>query len=335
MPAMTERNQTGKREDLADLIANIDSEETPLVSMLPKGKKPTNPLFEWQMDAYKEGSRTGVPDGQDVSSVSNQSAGRTMAQGRIQVFRETFGVGFIADSITEVAGLSGGSKGEFSDQGRKALFVARRTIEQQLGSADDSRADDGDNGSITRGLGSWTQTAAQAELPVAEAFRTPAAQIYAGTLANFNETALQGLLNARWKQVKKRQRLVAVVGISIKQAISNFTKWSEGVSATVAAVRTFTQSADSRKVCATVDFYSGDAAELEIIPSAFLRVGQTSVLQDQAGFIIDPLMHELRYAELPTIKSLPNGGGGPKGFAQAMVALVCKNPLGNIKINAT
>jgi len=335
MPAITERNQVGKREDLADLIANIDSEETPLVAMLPKGKKPTNPLFEWQMDAYKEGSRTGVPDGQDVTAIGNQSAGRVMAQGRIQVFRESFGVGFIADALTEVAGLSGGSKGEFSDQGRKALFVARRTIEQQIGSDDASRADDGINGSITRGLGAWTQNAAQSELPVDETFRTPTAQIYSGTLAGFNETALQGLLNARWKQTKKRQRLVAVVGISIKQAISNFTKWSEGVSATVAAVRTFTQAAESRKVCATVDFYSGDAAELEIVPSAFLRAGQTAALQDQAGYIIDPMMHELRYAELPVIKPLTNGGGGPKGFAQAIVALVCKNPLGNIKINAT
>jgi hypothetical protein len=335
MPAMLERNQSGKREDLADLIANVDCEETPLVSLLPKGKKPTNPLFEWQMDAYKEGSREGVPDGKDVDAISNQSEKRVMAQGRVHVFRESFGVGFIANSVTEVAGLPGGSKGEFTNQGRKALFVARRTIEQHMGSDDDSRPDDGVVGSKTRALGSWTSSVAQAELPVNENYRTPAAQIYTGTLANFDENALQALLNARWKQTKKRQRLVALVGISIKKKISDFTRWSEGVSTTVGAVRTFTQPAEARKVVATVDFYSGDGAELEIIPSAFLRAGGTAAQQDQAGYIFDPMMHELRYAELPAISPLENKGGGPKGFVQTIVGLVCNNPLGNCKINAT
>jgi hypothetical protein len=332
MPQLVERNQVGKREDVADLIANIDSTETPLVSMIPKGRKPTNTLFEWQTDKFREPNTDGVPDGQDVKNVNNQSEDRTMLQGRLQVFRESFGVGFVAETVSNVAGLS---RGELAEQGVKALVTLKRGIERQIGGDSESRADDGTNGSKTRGFGKWTQSTAQSDLPVDSRYLTPAASIYSGALSSLSEDSLSGLLNSIAKQYKSRKRLVLVAGIALKKQISDMAKFQPGVSSTVAALRCFEQDAKARMIHATVDFYSGDGAELEILTHFHLAGGAGDTASDNRGYIFDPSILELRFAAEPEVKKLEDKGGGPRGYCQAIVGLCVKNPLGLGKIAAT
>jgi hypothetical protein len=45
MAELFERNQVGKREDLANIIAMVDAKDTPVSSMIPKGKKPGKVLL--------------------------------------------------------------------------------------------------------------------------------------------------------------------------------------------------------------------------------------------------------------------------------------------------
>lgn len=332
MPQLVERNQVGKREDVADLIANIDSTETPLVSMIPKGKKPTNTLFEWQADKFREPNTDGVPDGQDVKSISNQSEDRVMLQGRLQVFRETFGVGFIAETVSNVAGLK---RGELAEQGVKALVTLKRGIERQVGGDSESRADDGTNGGKTRGLGKWAQASAQSDLAVDKRYLTPSASIYSSGLSSFGEDQFASVLNTMAKQYKSRKRLVMVAGISLKKTISDMAKFQPGVGSTVAAVRCFNQDAKAKMIHATVDFYSGDGAEVEIMTHFHLAGGQGDTASDNRGYIFDPSILELRFAADPEIKPLDDKGGGPRGYCQAIVGLCVKNPLGLGKIAAS
>ena len=35
---------------------------------------------------------------------------------------------------------------------------------------------------------------------------------------------------------------------------------------------------------------------------------------------------------MPEMKDLPNNGGGPRGYAEAILALRCYNPLGQLKV---
>jgi hypothetical protein len=45
MAELFEINQVGKREDLANIVAMVDAKDTPVASMIPKGKKPGKVLL--------------------------------------------------------------------------------------------------------------------------------------------------------------------------------------------------------------------------------------------------------------------------------------------------
>ena len=51
MASLLEKDQIGKREDLADLIALVDAHDCPLVSGAKKGAKPGNTLMKWLADS--------------------------------------------------------------------------------------------------------------------------------------------------------------------------------------------------------------------------------------------------------------------------------------------
>ena len=52
MPALIERTATGKKPDWGDIMFNVDQKSTPFFNAVPKGSKPENTLFQWNVDAY-------------------------------------------------------------------------------------------------------------------------------------------------------------------------------------------------------------------------------------------------------------------------------------------
>ena len=79
MASLLEKDQIGKREDLADLIALVDAHDCPLVSGAKKGAKPGNTLMQWQADSYASAVSTGTVDGTDVGSSDYQNPGENRA----------------------------------------------------------------------------------------------------------------------------------------------------------------------------------------------------------------------------------------------------------------
>ena len=56
--------RVGIREELSDLITNVDAKETPITSMAKRGSKPGNTTFRWQVDRNKVASvELGILDG--------------------------------------------------------------------------------------------------------------------------------------------------------------------------------------------------------------------------------------------------------------------------------
>ena len=45
MAELFEINQVGKRESLSNIVAMVDAKDTPVASMIPKGKKPGKVLL--------------------------------------------------------------------------------------------------------------------------------------------------------------------------------------------------------------------------------------------------------------------------------------------------
>lgn len=333
MPALFERTQIGKREDLADYISLVDARDTPITSMIPKGNKPGNTLLQWQADNMPAAQSSGAVDGVDVTSYSNLNDGRAVIQNYIQVFQRAIRVSPLAVDVSNVAGL----RDELAGMVAKGIKLTKRDIELTISSDNDAQADAGGTTPyLTRGLGEWIKNGAQSVLPVNSNYRTPTASINTTATASFTESDAQGVLTSIYGQTGSFKEYDCVVGTSLKRAFSNLlfttgltTTSTVGVTGSGAtAVRTFSRDANSDAYIASVDIFEGDFGRLKLHPSLFLP-------NAFRGYVLDMELLELRYTNLPEVTELPDAGGGPARLIKAVAGLVVKNPLGLGKFAAS
>lgn len=324
MPALFERSQVGKREDLADYISLVDAKDTPIVSMVPKGSKPGNTLLQWQADNMPSPVSTGSVDGVDVSSYENLNSGRALINNYIQVFQRAIRVSPLAVDVSIVAGL----RDELAGMIAKGIKLLKRDMELTVGSDNDMQADNGTVPYLTRGLGSWIQNGAQALNPVPSAFRTPSASINTTATGSFAETDAQGVLTSIYGQTGQFKTYDTVVGTSLKRAFSNllYTTTASGTNQ-YQSIRTLSRDASSDVYSASVDVFNGDFGSLRLHPSTFLP-------NAFRGYVLDMDLLELRYTNMPEVTELPDAGGGPARLIKAVAGLVVKNPLGLGKFSA-
>lgn len=323
-----ESTQVGKREALADLIANVESDATPLSSMLAKRKRPGNVVQDWQVKAYKRKGHRGVRDGEDAKNFDHN--GRERVHAVSQKTWDPRGVSDFAEE-SDVAGI----KSEKGEQTADAMVTLKQTIERRLGSNEDCLLQDAANplaNNETRGIFRWLDTAAQPLYPVPEAFRPSSAQRYTGTLANFSEDTLKGLARAAWKRrLGNSSTLQGVVGIDLKAKISDFTRYDDTV-ANKTNVRTFNQDAESQAVINIIDRVVLDTGVINLLASAHLRTdattGEETAGTHLSGLFIDMSMAGLAYTRMPRAYELPYAGGGYKVVVDAIFMLMLDNPVG-------
>jgi hypothetical protein len=340
MAGLVERNQSGRREDLSNLIAVADAKTCPFVTMVRKGSRPTNVLFRWQVDDYASPKTDGEVDGKDVTNFENAAENRAELSNRLQLFRRTAQVSTLAEEVSDVAGV--GSKREMARAKVKKLKEIKRDMEASFLSDNPARADNGVLGNRTRGLGLWIHATAQGDAveDVPPEFRTPAASIESTATASVTEAQLRAVLRSIFEQTGQRKRLVALVGTALKERVTSFNEYQPGVSATVAAIRTFNQDGASKAIHATVDFYNGDFAELELIPDLWLAYRDptsgavnSAAVRNGRGYVIDPMDIELRLNKPASSRDLPDLGGGPRSLIEAIAGLQVGNPLNHGKFN--
>lgn len=333
MPALTEANQTGKREALADLIANIQSSATPYTSMLNKRKRPNQKLQTWQVKTYPETGHAGVRDNVDATEFQNN--GREPIQALAQKTWYNPAVSDFAEE-TEVAGIS---KGEMAEQVADALVTVKRQIEKRCLSAEDNRLDNGTTqGNETRGIFSWVSSDAQALYAVPEAFRTPAASIFSGPLSTFTERVFKGLCKSSYKQRKGPFKMDAFLGIDLKEAFTEFSKYTDDVVNKV-PTRTFQNDPAKRALIEVIDKLVMDTGEVDLHLTSFCKTdrltGADSANTHTSGVVLDMDMVGLAYIRMPRVFPLQYQGGGKKAIVDAIFLHMQDNPLGQIAINAT
>lgn len=330
MPQLTEPNQVGKREDLSDLISNVDACETPVTSMLTKGPKPENTMFDWQADNYDTPSTSGVVDGADVSTFQNKAQNRARLYARIQRQWRPWKVSHMAEQVSNVAGV----KSEKAAAIVKSMTELKRDIEVVVCSDNESQADNGTVPYLTRGLGKWITNSAQSDLPVPEAYRTPTASLDNTAMASLTEAILQGVLQSVWTQTGQKKRYALFCGPDFQRAVTDMTKVQTGVSSSISAIRTYNQDATKGQIYATVDMFVGDFGELELLPSKWLAY-ETSNAADHRAYLLDMSKVRMRVAQAPGSVPLQNAGGGERGYVDAIYGLQCDNPLAHGKFYAT
>jgi len=252
--------QSGGREDLSDLISNVDARSTVFTSLAKKGKKPGNAVMGWQMDKHDEPDATAYVDGKDVSmtqaqdaansasspAFGNPGASRKLQQNYIQLFRRTFRISNLANEIQIVAGV----KSELANGIAKKLVSLKRDMEYVFLSDQDADADTGSVGYKTKAMGSFLRRTAYelgsdaygdgsenavyadndaggrngTDFRVDESFCMPKDSSYESTVALLTEADVQNVLKSIYDTTGNIRDYDAVVGTALKRAFTNFTQ---------------------------------------------------------------------------------------------------------------
>ena len=325
---------SGKREELADLIALVDAKDTPFTSMAKKGSKPGNTLFRWQADSLPTPKMTGTVDGTDVTSYDNYvkdgaTTYRAELSNYIQIFRRAVRVSPLTQDISTVAGV----RDELANNVAKGIQALKRDMEVTLCSNNGAQADNGTNPYLTRGLHKWLQVAGgggqDAVLPIASTFQTPSANRSTVGTAALTESVVQNVLTGIYSQTGQYRDYDALVGTALKRAFTNlvFTTAQGTGTAPMTAIRTLNRESDSSSYISSVDVFEGDFGKLRLHPSHYLNA-TSGVGSTFTGYVIPFDQVEVRYGgNVAGVTSLTNNGGGEARMIEAVAGLCVYNPL--------
>jgi len=286
--------RVGIREELSDLIANVDAKDTPITSMAKRGSKPGNTTFRWQVDRHPDPSiELGVLDGADVdptnpkdnSDFKQYTIGyREEVENNIHMFRRAVHVSNLTQDILNIAGV----KDELSRQLGKATIDLKRSMEMTFTSDVLPAIDDSVTPYRTRCLTAWIKNDLLAAnkntqqkygsqdqdiRPIGANFRTPASSILGTgqTVDQLGENDVQDLMTSVYEQTGQFKNHEAVVGTALKRQFTNlvYTKASPAQESRI----TNNRDANSDSIKVSVDYFEGDFGKLALIPTQFLHAG--------------------------------------------------------------
>jgi hypothetical protein len=325
MAQATSYNVSGNREDLTDFLTRLDPEETPVLSSLNKSSRPSGVYQEWQMDSLDNPSFDGVVEGADVANFDNKGANRARTGNYIQKFRRSWAVSDIQEAI-DTAGVSS----EVAASKAKCMAEMKRDIESAICSDNEMQTDDGTVGYKLRGLGKWIQA-------VPSAYLTPTGSINTTATSSLEEVAhFNAVLQSFYETHGSKKSLKLFAGPSLKKSISGYTR-STGSSGTTKTYQV-TQGAKEHRIDFHVEVYDGDFGIVTIIPTLFNGRVSGGGLTDQVrarGYLLADDLVSLGYLKGMSGKELDDEGGGRRGYVDAIVTLMVKNPKGLGKFAAT
>jgi hypothetical protein len=324
MASVNAATQVGIHEDLSDKLVVADAKSTPLTSMMPKGKKATNVLYEWPVSQIPQPDTTPIPDGKPVDKTENLSGPRALLQGRVQKVRRAFAVTEFAEDVNRPAGITS----EFKAAKANALIAVKRAIEAVFAGNQDSSL----NGSTyqCRGLGKWLSGVAGSDLPIPAAYLTPAGAVYTGTLANLTEQNIRSIMQSIYENTGKKGTWDCIAGPDLKATVSKMTIYDDsgGIGASKAIVRTFFAKLEDNTLDGVVDVVKGDFGVIRMHDDLWLNWDNVQKLPDtQRGYVLDMSDVEMKANKLPRYAPLPFDDSGPKGVVSAIVSIKVGSPL--------
>ena len=310
------------REDLTDVLTILAPEETPILSSANKQKASATKV-EWTVDALSAPSTVGIAEGADVTTFTDQFAGRARLGNRVQKFRRDYKVSDLQEAVDSVG------PAKVAQAEAKAIRELKRDIEASLASANTQTTEDG-AGAVNRlgGLGDWIQNAAgSANVPAA--FRTPATSIADVTDGTFAETELNALISSIFKVTGSTNNLMLVADTALRQDISDFARIG---GASGDSVRSVNYGGESGTIKLSVDLYQSDHGIVSVVNANPDCMPTQAGTAGMAGYLVNPEyygVHEL----IPMGSSrLPNLGGGERGFVDCALTLGVYHPGAHGKI---
>lgn len=247
--AFTSYLSIGNREDLSDIIYNVDPHETPLLTMMSRTKA-TNITHEWQTDELATPSATNAHLEGDAFSPAVTTPTVRLSN-YCQISKKTVRV-----TNTQEAIKHAGRASEVDYQKMKRGLELKNDMESSIVS---NNAKVAGNGTTTRYLGgieSWYEDNVSRGPGGANGGNGVAATD--GTLRPFTELLLKDMCQSAWNNGGKPD-ILALNGV-LKQRLSTFTGNATPFS-----------RAEDKKIIAAVDVYVSDFGELKAVPDRHVR----------------------------------------------------------------
>jgi hypothetical protein len=89
------------REDLMDVLTILAPEETPVLSSASKSRA-NSTFVEWTVDSLSSPSTTGIAEGADVTTFTDQFSGRARLGNYVQKFRRDYMVSDLQEAVDSV-----------------------------------------------------------------------------------------------------------------------------------------------------------------------------------------------------------------------------------------
>jgi hypothetical protein len=330
---LLETNVVGKETDWANYITLSDEHETPLLKRLPKGEKPVNVVKHYQADTYETPTPVAWPEGKAWDAFTSAGAQRKELVARVQYLVQTAAVGKLAQDVTNTAGVSD----ELAREITKKMTVIARQIECHAGSDQPAYADDGNTGHMFRGIGKWIQTTAQsdADADVSSTIRPASTQISTAATNAFTENILKGLLENMWSSTGQASRNLLLVGgwKAVNQIAEDFQWYLPSSTATTqASARVVNRNEGDMMLGSNISSYRSSWGTVELVPTKWNQFagfsGGSATYNPYRTYLLHPDMWTWHWNQKPTVYQPEYKGGSYTCAIEAIIMLLCKNPIG-------
>lgn len=324
----------GNRRSLLDRISLLVENENPLYSLFPKGPKPNNLTYEWPVDKEVAPKDNAVPDGHDFAEFEDHGKDYGILKNMAQLMQR----GSMVTKFTQVLTNTAGIPSHIGRQKLKALQGMIADIEAAIGSDNEMNLPTGSsgpgNGGHFRGMGVWMQNGAQSINPVPEAYRMATDQIIATNLGDWTEAAFKTMMQSNYLKTGRKKSFQAVMGAKAKTATDDWTikAADQPVSTVMAFSRTWERSAEKRMLGDVVDRLISSFGAVNIFTSNRLAAFSGTGHPERRVYVFDPENWDLCLIQPVQYHELPDLGGGPRFYYDAMVGLRCYNPLSGGKV---
>ena len=265
--SFTSYDATSNREDLSNVIYNIDPTATPFMSAIGS-KNITNVVFDWQTENLPTPSGTGQLEGFELSRSASTATTRESNVAQISSRDATV-------SGSQDASDPAGKKQELAHQMALMSKALKRDMEVALCQNTAKNAGNATTARQTRSFEAWITTNKSRGTGGADGSASAAATDAAtGNRRALTEALLKGVLQSM--VTNGAEPKMAIAGPVNKGVISGFTGRANT-----------RQNVSADTVSASISVYASDFGELQIVPSNRSR--------DRSLLLVDPEYAKVAY----------------------------------------
>ena len=253
-------DMVGIREDLINVIYNVDPTDTPFLSMAPKVKV-SNTLHEWQTDTLAAAADDKQVEGADATFAAASPTVRL--NNRTQITRKTSQI----SGTTEETNRAGRGK-EMAYQLVKDGLEMKRNMETTLVGTNKAKVTG--NKTTARecaSMQSWLATNTSRGTGGSDPTGDGTDAATDGTQRVFTEALLESVIDSIWESGGKPD--VIMTGSFNKRKLNGFTGRAD----------TSDHRVEKGSIIAAADLYKSDYGDLKMIPNRFSRARDALVYQ--------------------------------------------------------